>query len=198
MIEIEKKFNLTKEQEENLKKDAAFISKKEMVDSYFDNEKFDLTKNDVWLRERNGQFELKVCQDKNIERKADQYDELEDEDKIREFLKIKKQGSFIEDIKKAGYLPFCELKTIRSKYKSDSLMIDIDEVRSDGYFYALVEIEMMVENQSQTKDAADKIVEFAKSKGLETGVYTRGKVLEYIRQKRPEHFKVLVEAKVVK
>ena len=35
MIEIEKKFTLTKEQEKNLIKDAVFISKKEIIDSYY-------------------------------------------------------------------------------------------------------------------------------------------------------------------
>jgi adenylate cyclase class IV len=49
MIEIEKKFLLSKKDEKRLIKDAEFISKKEFVDIYYDDKffSFSLTKNDI-------------------------------------------------------------------------------------------------------------------------------------------------------
>jgi len=198
MIEVEKKFSLTKEQEKNLTKDTKFFLKKEMIDVYYDNERYYLTKNDLWLRQRNNDFELKVSKNKNINRKADQYDEITEEDKIRDYLKIKKENDFSQDLKKSGYSIFAVLKTVRTKYKKDSFIIDIDEITSDQYSYSLAEIELMVEENSDIDDAIKKIIDFAKSKGLQIGIYTRGKVVEYIKQKRPEHFNALLEANIVK
>lgn len=198
MIEIEKKFSLTKEQQDTLQLSAKFLGTKEVIDSYFDNETFDLTKRDIWLRKRNEQFELKVSKDINVNRKADQYDEIENEFEIRKLLKIENNGSLSDDIAKAGYLPFTQLKSIRLKYQKDAFAIDIDEVTAPDFSYALAEIELMVENESKIEEATQKIIEFAKSNGLQTDTYVRGKVVEYIRLKRPAHFEALVKAGVVK
>jgi len=198
MLEVEKKFTLSKEQENNLKENLTFISKKQIIDSYYDNKNCDLTRNCDWLRERDGRFELKVCKDKNVDRKADQFEEITNEAEIRDYLKLKEENSFTNDLEKAGYLPFCKLKTVRSKFKNPPFILDIDEVTSDDFFYGLAEIELMVEDESEIGEAIGKIMNFAKSQGLKTGIYTRGKVIEYIRLKRPEHFKILVESKVVK
>lgn len=198
MIEVEKKFSLTKEQEENLKKDTEFISQKEIIDIYFDNAAFDLTKNDIWLRERNNQFELKVSQNRSLERKSDQYKEIEDENKIRDFLKLETKNSFNEDLKNAGYLPFATLKTNRTKFKKDDFTIDIDVINSDNFCYGLVEIELIVERDLEIDSASEKIIDFAKSKGLKTDQKMRGKVVEYIKQCRPDHFEILVESGVAK
>jgi thiamine-triphosphatase len=198
MIEVEKKFSLNKEQEEDIKKAAEFVSEKKVIDTYFDNETYDLTRNDQWLRERNGNFELKICQDRNLDRVADQYEEIEDDEKIRDSLGIKKEKTFAEDIKKAGYFPFCTLKTIRSKYRKDQFTIDLDEVTSKNYNYCLAEMEMMVASKSQIDTATNKIIEFAKSFNINTNVQTRGKVIEFLRQKQPKHFKALIKAGVAK
>lgn len=198
MIEVEKKFTLTKEQKEHIELSTKFVAKKEIIDIYFDNNTFDLTKNDIWLRQRHGQFEIKVSKNRNLNRKTDQYAEIENENEIRQFLKINEEGSLLEDIKKAGFSPFAELKSIRLKYQDGPLMIDIDDVTATNFHYMLAEIELMVEDSSKTDEAAEKILEFAKSKGLQPEAYTRGKVIEYIRQKRPEHFEALVRVGVVK
>ena len=60
MIEIEKKFILTPEQEQALIKGADFIEEKEFTDIYYDDKILSLTTKDIWLRERAGKFELKV------------------------------------------------------------------------------------------------------------------------------------------
>ena len=164
--------------------------------TYYDNKNYDLTRNDIWLRERNNQFELKVSKNRNVERSVDQYNEIEDEEEIKKYLKINSKNPLSIGLKKSGYSLFCKLKTIRSKYKIDFFTVDIDEVTSDGFFYGLAEIELMTDGNIE--EAAEKILEFAKGKNLQTDIHTRGKVVEYIRQKRPKHFRILIEAGVVK
>lgn len=82
MIEVEKKFILNDKEKERLFKDAEFISEKIFTDIYYDNENFDLTSKDKWLRLRQDKFELKIPVHEGIERIADQYDELESEEAI--------------------------------------------------------------------------------------------------------------------
>jgi len=82
MIEVEKKFILSEQEKERLIKDAEFLSERVFTDIYYDTEKFLLTSQDKWLRSREGKFELKLPLHKGRERLADQYDEIEDEQKI--------------------------------------------------------------------------------------------------------------------
>jgi len=56
--------------------------------------------------------------------------------------------------------------------------------------YNLAEIELLVNSQKETKEASQKIINFAKSHGLEI-IPVRGKVIEYIRRNNPDHFKTL-------
>ena len=60
MIEVEKKFILTTEQEKSLIEGADFLGEKKFTDIYYDDEDFSLTKKDLWLRNREGRFELKI------------------------------------------------------------------------------------------------------------------------------------------
>ena len=62
-IEIERKFTITEKIQQNIEKKAKFISQKEYTDLYYDNEennKYPLTKNDLWLRQRKGIWEMKI------------------------------------------------------------------------------------------------------------------------------------------
>ncbi|MDR2781065.1 MAG: hypothetical protein LBB21_01220 [Holosporaceae bacterium] len=65
MIEIEKKLNPSNESIELIKNDAVFVAHKVMNDILYDYEDFSLIKNDIWLRKRNGKFDLKVSKDKD-------------------------------------------------------------------------------------------------------------------------------------
>jgi len=47
----------------------------------------------------------------------------------------------------------------------------------------------------EMKNASDKILAYAQHLGLKTGP-VRGKVTEYLRRNRPDHFRELVDAKV--
>lgn len=199
MIEVEKKFLLNKEQEKKLITEAEFIGEKVFTDVYYDNADFALTTNDKWLRSRSGKFELKLPLNPDLDhRMGDLYDEVEDEEKIKELFKIFKEKDLKQGLRENGYSEFCVCKTTRRKYKKQGFGIDIDLCEyEDKSTYELAEIELMIEDKSEMASAMEKILGFAKDKGLKIG-YVRGKVLVYLREKSPKHFQALVASGVVK
>ena len=198
MIEVEKKFLLSEEQEKRIIRESDFIAEKVFTDIYYDAKDFLLTKNDKWLRQRSGKWELKISLDKRAGREGDIYDEIEDEGKIREILGITIKNDMERDLIENGYSKFCICKTTRKKYRWGDYGIDIDFVDyGDGSSYGLAEIELMAKEENEVKYALQKIIELANYFSLETG-YVRGKVAVYLKKKKPEHFKALVIAGVLK
>ncbi len=197
MIEVEKKFILNEQDKEQLTKDVQFLNERVFTDIYYDTEIFSLTANDKWLRSREVRFELKLPLHEGVDRLADQYDELEDEQQIREALNLPVNGNFADDLVKAGYSPFCICKTTRRKYKKDSFIIDLDVIDFQDFTYNIGEIELMVNEKSEIESAIERIMDFAKAQNL-TIVPVRGKVIEYLKRTKPNHYQALVKAGVVK
>lgn len=199
MIEVEKKIALTNEENiARLTQGATFLREVKNEDVYYDNSTFDLTTKDWWLRTRDGKFELKIPlhKEKGSDRFADQYDELEDNEKIRQALGLH-EGNLAGVLAKAGYAPFSSIKTIRQKYKKGSFTIDIDLADFGEATYRVGEIELMVNDQSEIPNALRKIAQFVQEHKLQI-VSVRGKVLEFIKRYRPEHYQSLQKAGVAK
>ncbi len=193
MFEVEKKFLLTEEIRERIIKSSEFIGERTFTDSYYDTVDYSLISKNMWLRERNGKFELKVSLNKGL---VDQYDEIEDENKIRGILQLQNTGDLKQDLNAEGYTLYCTCKTIRSKYKKDSFTLDLDFVDYGDFTYTIGEIECMVTDKSEINDTVEKIIEFAKRENLEI-TPVRGKVLEYLKRKNPQHYSLFVKAGVV-
>lgn len=197
MIEVEKKFILNERDQEQLTKDAEFINRRIFTDIYYDTESFSLTTRDKWLRSREGKFELKLPLHNGTNRLADQYYELKNEQKIGELLGLSSAANLTNNLVKAGYVPFCTLKTTRKKYKKEAFTIDLDMVEFESFTYNIGEIELMVGDKSEIANAIEKIITFAKKQKL-TIVPVRGKVIEYLKRIKPKHYQALVEAGVAK
>ena len=67
MIEVEKKFQITNAQRDRLLEGAEFVYKKDIRDTYFDRG-VELCTKDLWLRERDGRFELKYPAPRGMDR----------------------------------------------------------------------------------------------------------------------------------
>ncbi|MDP3784777.1 MAG: CYTH domain-containing protein [bacterium] len=197
MIEVEKKFILSKEDEARLTEEAEFLGEKTMEDAYYDTADYTLTSQDIWLRERDRRWELKLPLHKGAERLGDQYRELTDENEIREYLKIPPKKTLAQDLEDAGYMPFCVFKTVRRKYKKMPFVIDLDAVDFGDFSYALGEVELLINDHDDMNEAMEKIMEFGRKNGLEI-THVRGKVIEYLKRVKPEHYQTLVKANVVK
>ena len=196
MIEIEKKFLLTPLQEKRLKKGAKFLGEKVFTDTYFDKLNYELTRNDIWLRTRDKQVELKMPleqEDRKNGTFCNRYEEFALEDEVRQMLNIPKGGEFLLDLKTQGYVPFVSITTRREKFRKQQFNIDIDAC---DFGYALVEVEIMIEKAEETKEAERQIIDFARKNDLQLAS-VRGKVVEYLYRKSPAHYQVLLEEGIV-
>ncbi|MBP6060921.1 MAG: CYTH domain-containing protein [Candidatus Pacebacteria bacterium] len=175
MIEVEKKFRPTKEQLENLLKDCIFIKEVVNHDIYFDYPDYRLFKKEIRLRERNGNYELKIGDDEV----AGIAEEIEDEEDLKSYLKIEVPlKEFIKD----NLIKIIEYTTKRIKYKKDKFAIDVDDL---SFGFKCVEIELMVSDNSETDEAHNKIINFAQHYGFEIrDVPSKGE--EYFRLFKPD------------
>ena len=197
MIEIEVKVPLTDENRERLTNGSDFIKEKEIKDVYWDTDVHDLTGKDIWLRERNGEWELKYTKNDGIavnKRVIDQYEELENESDIRERLGIPPHNSFEEDLRNVGYRPFAPITTTRRTYKRGEFRIDIDSM---DFGYSLAEVELLVEHENEKEGAREKILSFIRENSISPEKRGRGKLIEYIYRNLPEKYEALVKTGVI-
>ncbi len=194
MIEVEKNFILTEKQEKRLTDGAEFLGEKKIVDVYYDDLHYSLGIKDTWLRNRNGKFELKIPMNVIMEKRiSDQYRELETDQEIAAYLKLTGGKSLPDVLRENGYAPFVTLVTTRRKYKKGGYGIDLDSV---DFGYCIAEIELIIDDETKTQETTSKIIGYAKMHGIE-GDTVRGKVAEYLRRNRREHFQVLLNAGVI-
>lgn len=195
MIEVEKKFELNPEQEKRLIQGAELIGIVSQEDVYWDTADYFLTMQDHWLRTRNGIFELKRRLHELGYHKLSGtfYDEIEDEETIRNFLKLKGQRSLETDLHKAGFKPFATIRKQRRKYQRGDFHIDLDVC---DFGYEVAEIELMIDETEDREKALERIELFARSLGL-SQTRVRGKMSEYLYRYRREHFDALVKAGVI-
>lgn len=202
MIEIEKKFLLTATQQHDLLEGAREIEKKTVEDSYFDTVDYRLTTNDLWLRKRDGIYELKApLKTASGSSATNRYHEITDIDVIAAELGITLDGNDLEaSLARAGVTVFLTYHTNRESYEKQGFHIDIDAAEYPGsdFRYALAEIELLVDDESQADAAEDKIIEFAQSFGLVTDQVILGKVVVYLQHERPEHYDALVRSGILK
>lgn len=192
MIEVEKKFVLKPGDRERLLETAEFVSKKVHTDVYYDTADFRLGRKDNWLRKRNENFELKMAIVKEgvpFKVATSDYRELEtDEEILSELGLSEKTSEGLEVIfQQEGFIPFAEITTTRERFIKEGFTLDFDVA---DYGFEILEIELLVEKESETSDALERIKEFAEANSLESR-RTRGKVLTYFQRFRPELYALL-------
>ncbi len=193
MIEIEKKFLLSAEEETRLLAGAKEIGMKEFTDQYYDTVDFLLTKKDWWLRQRDNIFELKLAQQPGAPG-FDQREEIEEEKMIREKLGIEETGQLENILPEKGYSVFCHCVTKRKIYERDGATIVVDAViypDEPAFTYRLAEIEMLAADEAGAEAARVQIKTLAEECGLSLQII-RGKVREYLKQFRSAQYEVLL------
>lgn len=194
MIEVEKRYRLTPEQEKRLLEGAALIGNKTNEDAYFDTDDFVLTRQDHWLRTRSGRWELKRrVHELGHKFGGTAYDEIENEPGIRTFLQLPEKGSLADDLATAGYKPFARIVKERRSYEKEGFHIDLDIC---DFGYELAEIELMIEHEDQRQGALKRIEEFADRMGLDQ-TPVLGKIIEYLYRFARPHYDALVEVGVI-
>lgn len=200
MIEIEKKFLLTDEQTQALLTDAQKLSEKSITDSYLDTSGYSLTTKDLWLRERNGSFELKTPLKTKGASATHRYYESTELGDIRQALKLDDGDTFTASLANSRIERFMTCLTYRKSYSKQGFRIDIDTVtyQNSPFTYAIAEIELIVDDEAQVDEAEDRIIAFAKQHGLTTDQVVLGKIVAYLKSERADHYKALVEADISK
>lgn len=197
MIEIEKKFVIDDNKKNQLISGAEFLYKKFFTDTYYDTSDFSLTSKDMWLRSRDNNFELKIPASISDNGFINQYKELTEENSIKEHLNLRGNGLMNQLLADNKYNPFCILTTTRERFKKCLFSIDIDTVTADSFNYSIAEIELMVEKKADIKAALSQITLFMKQNNISWSP-VRGKVIEYLKQKSPNHYDALLSAGVIK
>lgn len=171
MIEVEKKFQPTEAQLQELLHGAVFIKEKTMHDVYYDFSDYRIFKAGNRLRKRDDGFELKAyIPTESGVRVAHEYT---DDESILQNLKV--EATSLTDLVTTQMHVVCDYKTLRKEYKKGEFVIDVDSMDFD---MSVVEIEILVENENQIAEAEQKIIDLAQSIGMEikdlplkTGMY---------------------------
>ncbi len=157
MIEIEKKFFLTKDDKARLIKGAEFLGEKVFADTYYDTSDYALTTRDMWLRSRDNIFHLKISARKTEKRQIGEYHELETEEEIRKELRMARGKDLKKDLTDKSYTSFASFITTRKKYKRGEFTIDLDMT---DFGYEIGEIELLVRSEDERDGAVEKIFNF--------------------------------------
>lgn len=178
MIEVEKKFQPTKEQLDSVLEGAEFLGEKVLHDVYYDYPDYRMFKKGTRLRNRNGDWELKVGSGGGVA------EELEQEEEIKIFFNIQIP---LMDFINANMKPFIDYTTKRKKYKKGEFEICVDEL---DFGLSVVEIELMVASEGDVANAEEKILEFGRALGLaEASAVVKRHA--YFQARRPELYQEL-------
>lgn len=176
MIEVELKFAFTDEILQKLKAiGAVYENDFNFSDKYYDTADFQLVLSDYWLRQRNGNVELK-CPPHGSYSTVDGccgtvYREVHDVNTIGELLEMLFNGktltatfqSFFEIVDHYKFQVYAEIHTRRKSFRLKEFCIDLDYV---GEEYQVGEIETMIEDEAQVSEARQRVQNFAQRIGI--------------------------------
>ncbi|MFA6257065.1 MAG: CYTH domain-containing protein [Candidatus Paceibacterota bacterium] len=183
MIEVEKKFQPTETQLQALLVEAEFVGEKFYSDFLYDYPDRRLFKQGFRLRNRNGNFELKILRP-DFEGGTSSAEEIEDETGILEKLGFGKDSNLAEIVSREMNI-LASWETKRKKYKKGQFNIDVDET---SFGYNVCEIEVMVENSSEAEEASTNIMTLAQEFGFSL-TKLPSKLKEYFRVMKPDFYK---------
>lgn len=160
---------------------AVCVNQCQFHDKYFDNPKFALTLRDMWLRERQGCWELKCpTTDKRVKTNVaaelcTRYHEITDLSEIQ--MRVKEvitdcedgeRSSSLQDeeswLKKLNLLCFAEFTTTRQSFvlQEEGVHVDLDQA---DFGYSVGEIEVLVPEGGDMNSALEKIERTAQKLG---------------------------------
>jgi len=175
------------------------LGEKQFRDLYYDTPDYSLVRRDIWLRCRDGKWELKVPIDGDARRSGGErsvFEEIEGSEQVHERL-----GSLLGDVVETtsdldavlflhGATPFADFTTTRTKWLIGDASLDAD-VASFGH--AVMEIEVMVDDASEVEAAETEIARVAALVQAKPLGAVGGKLETYIRRHAPAVLTALVE-----
>ncbi|NGX38177.1 MAG: hypothetical protein K1000chlam2_01349 [Chlamydiae bacterium] len=196
MIEVEKKVSLRESDLKTIERLGTFLGSRIVTDTYFDTPDFRYTTSDIWLRERECKFELKVGVSR-IKGGIDRYEEITNEAKIIKKLGLEKEKDLAKALGKAKIFPYATFQTVRRKYQIEEFTIDLDLAYFDDFIYRIAEVELMVSSESKIQEAENAITGFIQRLGIDYSRPIKAKLIEFLSQKNPTHYQALVASGIV-
>ncbi len=196
MFEVEKKVALKESDLKTIERLGTFLGSRILTDTYFDTADFRYTTNDIWLRERECQFELKVGV-RGIKGQVDRYEEVTNENHILKMLGLEKEKDLSKALYNAKIFPYATFQTVRRKYQIEEFTIDLDLAYFDDFIYRIAEIEMIVNNEGKIPLAEKSILRFIERLGLDPHRPVKAKLVEFLSQKNPTHYQALLASGIV-
>lgn len=197
MIEVERKIFIDEPQLKTIEESAEFLESVFLTDTYYDTSDFRFTTSDIWLRERNCEFELKIGI-KGINGSIDRYLEIKNEPEILKKLGLENEHSLTKALNRAAILPYATFQTIRRKYRLNKFVLDLDLAYFDDFIYRVLEIELLVEDETKIAQAEKDILHVINTLGLTQTRPVKAKLIQYLFQKNPAHYQALLVAGIVK
>ena len=186
MIEVEKKFQPVEEQKEKLLEGATLISEKQVVDVYYDTPSFELAKKNMWLRNRDDSWELKIYLNKDIA------EEIIDETEILKRINRENFSQFA-DFAKEELSILGKILTNRKKYHKEGFILDFDET-DFGVNKLDIELQLLDNStEDEIKEAQEKILRFTSQFGIPE-VELPLKPIMYLEKMRPDIFRKIFGA----
>lgn len=197
-IKIEKKVKLDPYHIEQIEKMGTFVKEVQFRDTYFDRADFYLTIQNIWLRQREHKFELKVGI-KGRDGSIDRYEEITNEQKILSYLDLTSNfsGNALDTFSNADIVPFSSFITQRKSYILGEFSIDIDIANFGDLIYRVAEFELLVSSLDQVKDAEKKIENILQQMNIDSSIIIPAKLTYYLYHKRQKHYKALIDNQVI-
>ncbi len=208
--EVECKFRYTDAVEAILAALGKPLGTKRFTDVYWDTNGCHLTTNDLWLRQRDGVWELKVpAFAANTMGSVDVYDEHHGLERVDAFLSkqmaklsLTRDGTGTPPMETFGLHPFAVIVTNRTSFAvtpsfdKSNIVVRVDLDRTDTN-YKIGECELLVTDANDVQRAGGILQKFCRELALDTTPPIRGKVLEFIAHNRPKHYEMLVDCGLV-
>lgn len=197
-IEVEKKVKLDPRHIEQIEEQGVFVKEVQFRDTYFDRADFYLTTQNIWLRQREHQFELKVGV-KGTNGSIDRYEEITDEQKIVTYLNLPSNFSenILDTFAHVGIVPFSSFTTQRKSYILGEFSVDIDIANFGDLMYQVGEFELLVSSIDQVEEAEEKIRNILQQMKIDSSIIIPAKLTYYLYHKRQEHYKALINNRVI-
>ncbi len=198
-IEVEKKVKLELHHLKKIESEGTFIEEVRFKDTYFDTADCSLTSQNMWLRQREKQFELKIGI-KSTNNFSDRYEEVKDEQKILAHLGLIPNPSedLLNTLSRAGISPFASFITQRKRYQLEELAVDVDIADFGDLTYRVAEFEIMVSSVDHVAEAEDKIKTILQKMQIDMSTTVPAKLTYYMYNRRHNHYKILVANRVIK
>ncbi|XP_062917355.1 thiamine-triphosphatase [Mobula hypostoma] len=199
-IEVERKFAVRPDTERCLASlGGQRLGSRSLLDRYFDTEDLRLTSADLWLRTREGRWQLKSRV--GAGGPADgttRYRETTSEAEILALLRplLTAAAGGLDRLVESGHLQeFAAIRTQRISYRlPQGTVVDLDLA---DFGHRVGEIEVEVGTEAEVPAAQARIEELARSLGLDGEEVLPGKMHVFLQKFRPLHYQKLLDARVL-